>query len=166
MKKHLVMPSPVGSLVLVADDEGLLSIDLWGRPALVPAGRSATLAEAERQLTEWFAGERTRFELPLCPEGTPFQRRVWEALCAIPYGETRSYGEIARAIDAPSAVRAVGGANRRNPLPIVVPCHRVIGADGALTGFAGGLETKRWLLSHEAQRLTRAAAPTEAALPL
>ncbi len=107
------------------------------------------------RLAAWFAGERTGFDLPLRPRGTPFQRDVWEALREIPYGETRSYGQIAARLRAPSAVRAVGAANGRNPLAIIVPCHRVIGASGALTGYAGGLERKRWLLAHEREVLAR-----------
>jgi methylated-DNA-[protein]-cysteine S-methyltransferase len=100
-------------------------------------------------LLEYFAGRRRRFELPLAPAGTAFQRQVWDALATIPWGELRSYADIARAIERPTAVRAVGAANGRNPLPIVVPCHRVIGSDGSLTGFAGGLEIKRQLLELE-----------------
>ena len=101
------------------------------------------------QLEEYFAGARTGFDLELRPDGSPFQQRVWAQLREIPFGSTISYSELARQVGDPSAVRAVGGANARNPLPIVVPCHRVIGADGSLTGFGGGLERKRWLLAHE-----------------
>jgi methylated-DNA-[protein]-cysteine S-methyltransferase len=107
------------------------------------------LAEARAQLAAYFAGERATFALPLAARGTPFQARVWAALCGIAPGETISYAELARRVGHPTAVRAVGGANARNPLAIVVPCHRVIGAGGALTGFAGGVERKRWLLAHE-----------------
>jgi len=109
------------------------------------------LLQAERELGEYFAGERTAFGLPLDPVGTDFQSRVWGALLAIPYGETRSYGNLAKQIGAPKASRAVGAANGRNPLSIVVPCHRAIGSNGALTGFAGGLAAKRYLLSLEAR---------------
>ncbi len=119
-----------------------------GGPAVLDAA-SASLVVA--QLREYFAGERQRFELPLAGSGTEFQRRVWEALRRVPYGRTASYGEIARAIDRPSAARAVGGASRRNPLMIVVPCHRIVGADGALTGYGGGLHRKEWLLKREAR---------------
>lgn len=151
MKRHYILPSPLGALVLFADDEGLTAIDFpGGGPPLVPAGDTPILREAAEQLTAWFGGERTRFDLPLRAAGTPFQRQVWEALCAIPYGQTCSYGDIAKQIGSPAAVRAVGTANGRNPLPIVVPCHRVIGANGTLTGYAGGLSIKRWLLAHEA----------------
>src|SRR5262249_46745434 len=115
----------------------------------------AVFAGPRTQLTEYFGGGRAEFELPLLPEGTPFQRKVWNALCEIPYGETISYGELARRIGQPTAARAVGLANGSNPLPIVVPCHRVIGADGSLTGFGGGIERKRWLLAHEAKFVRR-----------
>ena len=107
------------------------------------------LRAATEQLGEYFAGTRKDFDLPLAPEGTPFQQKSWEALRAIPYGETISYGEQARRLGSPSAVRAVGAANGRNPISIIVPCHRVIGSDGSLTGFAAGLDAKAWLLRHE-----------------
>jgi methylated-DNA-[protein]-cysteine S-methyltransferase len=148
--------SPVGRLQLVARGEGLAGI-LWegDDPARVPLGPLVeqaghpTLRVAESQLGEYFRGERRRFDLPLAFAGTDFQKRVWQALLTIPYGETRSYGEIACQIGAPKAVRAVGAANGRNPISIVAPCHRVIGASGSLTGFAGGLEAKRFLLALE-----------------
>jgi methylated-DNA-[protein]-cysteine S-methyltransferase len=108
-------------------------------------------AIARAQLGEYFAGERFEFDLPLGATGTQFQRKVWSELCRIPYGATASYGELARRVGQPGAARAVGLANGSNPLPIVVPCHRVIGADGSLTGFGGGIERKRWLLVHEAR---------------
>jgi methylated-DNA-[protein]-cysteine S-methyltransferase len=155
------VPSPVGELLLTAEDAGLTRVyferhqhadrigDGW-RPASGRSSRAAdVLAEARRQLTAYFAGERTEFALPLAPLGTPFQERVWMALRGIVFGETVSYAEIARRIGAPDAVRAVGAANGRNPLSIVVPCHRVIGSGGALTGFGGGIERKQWLLRHE-----------------
>lgn len=148
--------SPVGALKLVASDRGLAAI-LWpdddpqrvrlGEPA--EAREHPVLLETERQLGEYFAGARKAFSLPLDFAGTEFQRSVWAALLTIPYGETRSYGQIARQIGRPKAVRAVGAANGRNPLSIVAPCHRVIGASGELTGFAGGLATKRFLLELE-----------------
>jgi methylated-DNA-[protein]-cysteine S-methyltransferase len=148
--------SPVGRLTLVATDRGLSAI-LWenDRPTRVRvtiAGQDRThplLLEAERQLAEYFAGHRQRFTLPLDPSGTAFQRDVWDALATIPFGETRSYSQIAAQIGRPQAVRAVGAANGRNPLSIVVPCHRVIGSTGALTGFAGGLDVKARLLALE-----------------
>ncbi|MBB4154954.1 methylated-DNA-[protein]-cysteine S-methyltransferase [Sphingomonas jinjuensis] len=156
----IMMPSPVGELTLVASDAGLVAV-LWpgDDPARVPLAAlhddaaHPVLGEATRQLRGYFAGTRTRFDLPLDLRGTDFQRAVWTALCVIPFGETRSYADIARAIGRPSAVRAVGAANGRNPLSIVAPCHRVVGSNGALTGFAGGLAAKRWLLDHESLRL-------------
>jgi len=151
-----LLPSPIGALTLVASDEGLVAI-LWpddapGRVRLADATTRddhPVLAAAAEQLSEYFAGTRTRFDLPLAPAGTPFQRDVWLALADIPFAETRSYAEIARAIGRPTATRAVGAANGRNPLSIVAPCHRVVGSNGALTGFAGGLAAKRFLLNHE-----------------
>ena len=110
---------------------------------------SEVLAQAREQLNEYFARSRTTFDLPLDPAGSPFERRVWEALRAIPYGSTVSYGELARRLGDPRATRAVGAANGKNPIPIIVPCHRVVGARGELTGFGGGLDRKRWLLEHE-----------------
>lgn len=150
------MPSPVGTLRLVADAQGLRQ--LWFERERHPKRMSpqwirssAAVAFARQQLEEYFAGTRQVFELPLHPLGTPFQRTVWQELGRIPYGVTISYGELARRIGQPAAVRAVGAANGRNPLPIVLPCHRVIGANGSLTGFGGGLPTKRQLLSLEAR---------------
>lgn len=150
--------SPLGALVLVASDAGLRAI-LWpgDRPDRVPLAAEAlessdhpVLREAVSQLGEYFAGERTSFDLPLDPEGTPFQRSVWTALADIPFGVTVSYGEIAERVGRQrGAARAIGAAVGRNPLSIVLPCHRVIGADGSLTGFAAGLETKLRLLEHE-----------------
>ncbi|WP_375271631.1 methylated-DNA--[protein]-cysteine S-methyltransferase [Sphingomonas sp.] len=156
MLYRTLLPSPIGSLTLVACDDGLVAI-LWpddapGRVRLADAAERddhPVLAAAAEQLSAYFAGTRTRFALPLAPQGTPFQRDVWLALADIPFGETRSYAEIARAIGRPAATRAVGAANGRNPLSIVAPCHRVVGANGALTGFAGGLAAKRFLLDHE-----------------
>jgi methylated-DNA-[protein]-cysteine S-methyltransferase len=157
-KRHVykVVDSPVGWLTLVATDDGLAAI-LWenDRPGrvrldLVAADdRHPVLVETERQLKEYFAGQRHTFELQLDLTGTAFQRQVWDALLTIPFGETRSYAEIAKQIGNPDAVRAVGAANGRNPVSIVAPCHRVIGSTGKLTGFAGGLETKAQLLALE-----------------
>jgi methylated-DNA-[protein]-cysteine S-methyltransferase len=148
--------SPVGTLTLAATGDGVAAI-LWendppGRVRLtlgVEDPQHPLLVETERQLAEYFAGRRMVFTLALDVCGTPFQRRVWEALRTIPYGETRSYTQIAAQIGSPRAVRAVGAANGRNPLSIVAPCHRVLGAHGDLTGFAGGLEVKARLLAHE-----------------
>jgi methylated-DNA-[protein]-cysteine S-methyltransferase len=147
-------PSPIGPLVLVGDDRGLGCIYLEGyRGITVQKGEwvrdDSRFADAVEQLDEYFAGNRRTFDLQLRPEGTPFQHLVWNELRKIPFGETASYGEIAARIGRPGAARAVGAANGRNPLPIVVPCHRVIGADGSLTGFGGGIENKAWLLDHE-----------------
>lgn len=141
--------SPVGLLRLAAREEGLCRIEFLRDSAPGKDRPHALLGEAARQLDEYFAGQRRTFDLPLCPSGTAFQRQVWQALRAIPYGETRSYAQIAAAVGRPRACRAVGMANHRNPLPIVVPCHRVIGAGGALTGYAGGLEIKKQLLALE-----------------
>ncbi|MBB5986438.1 methylated-DNA--[protein]-cysteine S-methyltransferase [Sphingobium lignivorans] len=150
------MNSPLGVLTLLASERGLSAV-LWEnddparvkRGPRVEAGDHPMLDEAARQLGGYFDGTRQRFDLPLDFEGTDFQKQVWTALLAIPFGETRSYADIARAIGRPSAVRAVGAANGRNPISIVAPCHRVVGADGALTGFAGGLAAKRFLLALE-----------------
>lgn len=149
-------PSPIGPLRLVATDRGLAAI-LWPNdaprrvrlPAADPGEDHPILRDAEHQLAEYFAGRRRKFSLPLAPVGTPFQRDVWTALAAIPFGEIRSYAQIAAGIGRPAAVRAVGAANGRNPLSIVVPCHRVIGSNGRLTGFAGGLDAKAFLLRLE-----------------
>src|SRR3954468_1527637 len=152
--------TPIGPLTLVASDAGLRAVLFAGQPPAegVPAGEHPTLDEAARQLRDWFAGSRTAFDLPLDLDGaTAFRRRAWLALAAIPYATTRSYGEQARVLGAPRAARAVGAANARNPLPVVLPCHRLVGADGALTGFGGGLDVKRALLAHEAATAARAA---------
>ena len=152
------MKSPVGKLKLVASSNALVAV-LWEkeRPNRVKLGtmnldpQHPILIEAERQLAEYFAGERIRFDLPLQLNGTEFQKKVWQALRDIPFGKTKSYQDLARAVGSPKASRAVGAANGKNPLSIVVPCHRVVGANGALTGFAGGLATKAALLALEAR---------------
>ena len=149
---HSTLTTPIGELLLTADDDGALTaVHLPNRhPDTTGWERDdELLAEARRQFTEYFVGERTTFDLPLRPHGAPFQLRVWDALLRIPYGETVSYGELARELGHPTAARAVGAANGRNPLAIVVPCHRVIGSNGTLTGYAGGLECKRALLDLE-----------------
>jgi methylated-DNA-[protein]-cysteine S-methyltransferase len=148
--------SPVGTLTLVGSNRGLAAV-LWEndnprRVRLNITGEDRhhpVLVEAERQLAEYFAGRRTTFSVKLDFAGTAFQNKVWRALLAIPFGETRSYGEIARQVGNPKAVRAVGAANGRNPISIIAPCHRVIGASGELTGFAGGLKAKAYLLDLE-----------------
>ena len=152
--------TPIGPLTLVASDAGLRAVLFAGQaPPPGAAGEGPVLDAAALQLREWFAGDRTAFDLPLDLAGaTPFQRRAWLALAQIPYATTRSYGAQARALGAPHAARAVGAANGRNPLPIVLPCHRLVGANGALTGFGGGIDVKRALLAHEAATAARAAA--------
>lgn len=154
MRRYCELSTPVGRLLLAGDEKGLRGIFFQdGLHAVEPAeGWQRTRApfrEVIAQLGAYFAGRLQRFDLALAPEGTPFQREVWAALTAIPYGETVSYGELARRLGRPAASRAVGAANGRNPIPIVIPCHRVIGADGSLTGFGGGLAIKRTLLELE-----------------
>jgi methylated-DNA-[protein]-cysteine S-methyltransferase len=150
------VPSPVGELVLTASDTSLTGVYFPTVRAhatwLEDVGRGAAgelLDRARRQLTEYFARTRTAFDLPLDPPGTTFERQVWDLLRTIPYGATTSYGELARRLGDPRATRAVGAANGKNPIPIIIPCHRVVGARGDLTGFGGGLDRKRWLLEHE-----------------
>lgn len=149
------MDSPVDPLLLAASDDGLHLIEFHSprHPmARLPdwrEGDHAALRAARSQLEEYFAGGRREFDLPLAPRGTAFQREVWRTLATIPYGETISYAQLAQRVGKPTAMRAVGAANGRNPLPIVLPCHRVIGADGSLTGFGGGLPTKQFLLQLE-----------------
>ena len=147
--------SPVGPLFVAADEDGMRAIEFCRNRHPVKRqddwreGDNALLRRARAQLDEYFAGARRTFDLPLSPAGTEFQRGVWTTLATIPYGETISYAQLATRVGKPSAMRAVGAANGRNPLPIVLPCHRVIGADGALTGFGGGLPTKQFLLKLE-----------------
>jgi len=163
------MPSPIGELTIVADDHAIVAIrwdtesderqpdahnpvDAWIGRRGVDVSESPdhpVLAAAVAQLTEYFAGDRLAFDLPLAPVGTEFQQAAWQALRGIPFGETVSYGEQAAAMGDKRKARAVGAANGRNPIPIVVPCHRVVGSNGHLTGFAGGIEVKAWLLDHE-----------------
>lgn len=148
------LKSPLGELILAASDSGLAAVYLPGSrhgppPAGVEEGENEILAQTRQQLEEYFAGTRQTFDLPLAAEGSAFERRVWDLLRTIPYGTTTSYGELARRLGDVKATRAVGAANGKNPLPIVVPCHRVVGARGELTGFGGGLDRKRWLLEHE-----------------
>ncbi len=153
-KLFSLLDSPIGELLLTGDGQFIDGIWMQSHKSEWKRTRAwqrddAAFAALRAQLTGYFAGERLDFDLPLLAEGTGFQRKVWNALCEIPYGETISYGELARRIGQPSAARAVGLANGSNPLPIVVPCHRVIGADGSLSVFGGGIERKRWLLAHE-----------------
>ncbi|MGZ8829494.1 MAG: methylated-DNA--[protein]-cysteine S-methyltransferase [Thermoanaerobaculia bacterium] len=147
---HSYAPSPIGDLLLVASEEGLVRVEFAGAAAPDDAPRDdKRLAPVVRQLAEYFAGERTDFDITLAPRGTPFQLDVWRTLQRIPYGETRSYADIARSIGRPTATRAVGAANGANPIPIIIPCHRVIGSNGSLTGFGGGMGVKRRLLDLE-----------------
>ncbi|MEG3192570.1 methylated-DNA--[protein]-cysteine S-methyltransferase [Lysobacter sp. D1-1-M9] len=155
MTTYTHIHSPVGPLLLAADDDGLrlIEFDTPRHPARRGEdwreGEHPAFVPARAQLGEYFDGQRRSFELPLAPRGTQFQREVWQTLASIPYGETISYAQLATRVGKPRAMRAVGAANSRNPLPIVLPCHRVIGADGSLTGFGGGLPTKQFLLALE-----------------
>lgn len=150
MRKRKTIQSPLGSLTLVEEDGALVQLSFDGYTVLESEEvDSPLLREAERQLASYFAGQLQVFSLPLCTKGTPFQEKVWCALQKIPYGETRTYGELAAMIGQPTAARAVGGANHRNPLAIIIPCHRVVAAHGGLGGYGGGLDKKQWLLALE-----------------
>jgi methylated-DNA-[protein]-cysteine S-methyltransferase len=153
MRTHTVTQSPIGELTLVADDGALVGLymEVHRRSPASSLGErdERGFERAVMQLDEYFAGRRTSFDLPLQPKGSPFELKVWDQLLQIPYGETRSYGDLARALGDPGAAQAVGAANGRNPIAIIVPCHRVIGADGNLVGYAGGLDRKRFLLELE-----------------
>ncbi|HWE34396.1 MAG TPA: methylated-DNA--[protein]-cysteine S-methyltransferase [Solirubrobacteraceae bacterium] len=160
---YTLMDSPIGELLLVGNGVALTRLHMRGGRTLGsidPAWRrdDASFGDAPAQLDEYFAGERREFSVPLAPAGGAFERRVWDELLAIPYGSTASYGAIATRVSAPGAARAVGLANGRNPIAVIVPCHRVIGADGSLTGYGGGLERKRLLLDLEAGVIPLAAA--------
>lgn len=159
------LASPLGRITLVSDGSALAGayLETQPHPALATSarhGHDRVLARACDQLAGYFAGERWTFDLPLAPRGTELQREVWSALCEIPFGETISYATLARRIGRPSAARAVGAANGKNPLSIIVPCHRVVGSNGALVGYAGGLPAKEWLLRHERERASRIAVLT------
>lgn len=145
---HCVIDSPVGRLLLASDERGLCALRRVEAP-VTEVPQEPVLQAAARQLGEYFAGQRRVFEMPLSLAGTAFQQACWHALCGIPYGETRTYAQQASAIGRPKAVRAVGGANHHNPVWIIVPCHRVIGADGSLTGYGGGIDMKEQLLKLE-----------------
>ena len=149
--KHRTMDSPIGRLMLSAKDGQLCGVRLAQEYA---EESDCVLIQAQRQLEQYFAGERRTFSLPICMEGSAFERDVWQRLLEIPFGEISSYGQLAAALGKPKASRAVGGACSRNPLLIIVPCHRVIAGTGRLTGFAAGLAAKRMLLEHEGRRLT------------
>jgi methylated-DNA-[protein]-cysteine S-methyltransferase len=158
-RAHVIVDSPIGPLTLVAESGQITGLYMDAqnhRPGDETFGfpgdpQAEPFASAAEQLTAYFAGELTSFDLPLAPAGTPFQRRVWAALQTIPFGQTRSYGDLARQIGSESASRAVGLANGKNPIALVIPCHRVIGADGSLTGYGGGLDRKQFLLDLEAK---------------
>jgi methylated-DNA-[protein]-cysteine S-methyltransferase len=153
-RTHTIIASPLGDLTAVAEDGVLSGLYFEGhlrgpKPDELGTYTESGFDEVRRQLAEYFAGERTRFELPLAPQGNAFQRKVWELLTHIPFGETVSYGDLARQLGDVSLAQAVGAANARNPVSVIVPCHRVVGADGRLTGYAGGLSRKRFLLDLE-----------------
>lgn len=153
---YIRLPSPLGDLLLASDGQALTDLHIlsgkfvptiaanWQEQAQHPV-----LAQTQQELAEYFAGQRQAFTLPLAPRGTAFQQAAWQALLDIPFGQTRSYGQQAAAMGKPRAVRAVGGANGRNPISIIIPCHRVLGASGALTGYSGGMQHKIFLLRHE-----------------
>ncbi len=146
---HLSFKSPLGILLLTATNYALLAIEFGPQKVNYSDAVNSVLTETKRQLEQYFLGERCEFDLPLKLEGTDFQVSVWMALQKIGYGQTATYGDIAKNIGNPKAVRAVGGANNKNPIPIIIPCHRIIGKDGSMTGYAGGLERKSWLLTLE-----------------
>lgn len=166
MRSHKVVDSPCGPLTLVAEGDALCGLYMHEqrhRPAEATFGSPGSVevfARTETQLTEYFAGRRRVFDVPLAFRGTPFQRSVWAALLDIPYGETASYGELAQLLGKPAAARAVGLANGKNPISIIVPCHRVIGSTGSLTGYGGGLERKQYLLDFERRPSPREAMST------
>ncbi len=159
MTVYSVLESPIGELLLTGDGAAISGLHTMPRPVAPALARrdDRAFAEAAEQLRSYFAGELEAFDLPLAPVGTPFQRRVWDALREVPYGETVTYAELAVAVGRPGAARAVGHANGRNPIAVVIPCHRVIGSDGTLTGYAGGLERKRALLDLERATVSGAA---------
>lgn len=149
------METPVGGLWIVADDQAILHVT-FEDPVFAghaPQEHTPVLDRCVAQLEEYFQGTRTQFDVPLAIHGTPFQKKVYKQLLTIPYGKRRSYKDIAVAIDNPKGVRAVGGANNKNPISILVPCHRVVGIDGSLVGYGGGLDIKKWLLDHEQAHL-------------
>jgi methylated-DNA-[protein]-cysteine S-methyltransferase len=153
IRNQIVVTSPVGKLRLIASDKGLVAIDVrnvkTSNDQVKNAAAQKILSATKKQLEQYFAGKRTVFDIPLDLEGTDFQQLTWRALCRIPYGKTISYGQQAKKIKKPKAFRAVGSANGKNPIPIIVPCHRVLGSDGSLTGYAGGLPRKTHLLTLE-----------------
>lgn len=151
------LTTPIGTLAISGTEAGIRAIRFLDEPVEQPGPVPPELAACIRQLDEYFAGTRTTFTVELLPQGTPFERRVWAQLLDIPFGETRTYAQIAEALGDPKTIRAVGRANGRNPIPILIPCHRVIGSGGELVGYGGGLWRKEWLLAHEGR-------PTQQAL--
>ena len=150
----MIIDTPIGSLSAVADAEGrLVALRFDGDLLDARTAGPPLAARHVREIEEYFAGTRREFTIPLAPRGTEFQLAVWNALLDVPYGDTISYAELARRIGRPAAVRAVGAANGANPIPVIIPCHRVIGSNGTLTGYGGGIERKQWLLAHEGRRL-------------
>jgi len=148
---HLIIDSPVGELLLTEADGALTALQMEPfaeRPTTT--SRNSLLTKARKQLDRYFAGRLTQFDLPLAPAGSPFMQHIWAELQQVPFGETLTYAELARRVGRPGHFRASGAANGRNPIPIIVPCHRVVGSNGSLTGYGGGIERKRWLLDHEA----------------
>jgi len=141
--------SEIGPIEIVGNQKGILAITFVEEEFAADANLPATISECQRQLAEYFKGRRRKFMLPLLLEGTAFQKAVWRQLQKIPFARTASYGDIARAVGRPQAFRAVGNANNKNPIPLIIPCHRVIGSDGQLVGFGSGIWRKRWLLDHE-----------------
>lgn len=146
---RIVFDTPVGPMALEGTEDALTALYLPNTPVEPVGAETHLLARGREELLAYFAGKRRTFDLPLEPQGTPFQQKVWSALADIPYGQTITYGELARRVGCPKGSRAVGQANHRNPLPILLPCHRVVGANGTLTGYGGGLELKEWLLRLE-----------------
>lgn len=151
--QSVVIETPIGHVGIESEDDRLTQVTFQARGPLDGIPRGGVLAETARQLDAYFSQRLREFDLPLAPRGTAFQLNVWNALQKIPYGKTWSYADLAKRIGRPDAVRAVGAANGRNPLPIIIPCHRVIGSNGQLVGFGGGLPLKRWLLELEQDRL-------------
>jgi methylated-DNA-[protein]-cysteine S-methyltransferase len=156
--------SPQGRMLLVADDKALTSVSFIGQKYAPRVAKDWTrdsthppIAKAKRELAEYFAGRRTRFSVPLAPQGTPFQRKVWKAIAGVGFGRTIAYAELARRAGRPGSARAAGAATGRNPIGVIVPCHRIVGSNGSLTGYAGGLAKKRALLELEARKRNRAA---------
>ncbi|MDX6594336.1 MAG: methylated-DNA-[protein]-cysteine S-methyltransferase [Gaiellales bacterium] len=149
---HLIIDSPIGDLLLTADGGALTALDMEPLPERpkTPAG-NPVLTAARKQLERYFAGRLMQFDLPLAPAGSPFAQQVWLELQQIPFGQTVTYADLAQLVGRPGHFRAVGSANGRNPISIIVPCHRVVGSNGSLTGYSGGVERKRWLLDHESE---------------